>query len=528
MDGGQHRAVAAGHVPPLVPALLVALTFGLGALAVWRLPMNHDASWLLYLGGRLLDGGRLYIDYTEVNPPLIVWLSMAVAWLARQASLAPDVLWRALTLAGAACSLGWSARLLRGWLAPATGWPLLAIAAYALVAMHGYDFGQREHLALLAVQPYLAEAARRAEGRAGSVASQLAVAAWAAVGLALKPHFLLVALLVEGMAAWRAGRRPGPGLWLMGALWCVYGAAIALLTPGYVPMVRLFARMYWGYDSAGWLQALTVPQCLAALILAAVAWAVRPPPRALTLVLSAAAFSFAVAALVQHKLWSYHWYPTLALCWLLFAQAGAAVLAPRRWRGRPLAPLAVGLVGVLLALLALLGEAGARRPPNPYPAMLSPVIGQLGGGPVLVLSHAMQVAFPLVTQPGIGTSSRYPSMAIAVAASHSGDAEVERYLRRTFAEDMRLHPPKLLVVEDCVDGAPAPFDFLGYFAGDQAMAALLQRYRPVRTVGPFRIWRLAPADAAQPFVSEPQRQPWQINRARATDAAKAGDAGDRR
>jgi hypothetical protein len=498
-------AAAAGQVPPLVPALLVALTFGLGALAVWQLPMNHDASWLLYLGGRLLDGGRLYIDYTEVNPPLIVWLSMGVAWLARQAGLAPDTLWRALVLAGAALAMAWSARLLRSWLAPAAGWPLLALLAYATVAMHGYDFGQREHLALLAVLPYLAEAARRAAGQAAARHTQLAVAAWAALGLALKPHFLLVAVLVEGLAAWRTARRPGPGLWLMGALWCLYGGAVLLLTPGYLPMVNLFAHMYWHYDSAGWVHVLTVPQCLAALILAGVAWALRPAPRALAQVLSAAALGFAVAALVQHKLWSYHWYPALALCWLLFAQAGAAVLAPRRWRGRPLAPLAGGVVAALLAALALADAASARHPPNPYPALLAPAIGQLGGGPVLVLAHTMQAAFPLVTQPGIGSSSRYPSMAIAVAASQSGDAAVERYLRRTFAEDMRRHPPALLVVEGGADGAPGSFDFLAYFSQDPAMAVLLQRYRPVRTVGPFRI--LQPA----PVVFEPQRQVPQIN-----------------
>jgi len=68
------------------------------------------------------------------------------------------------------------------------------------VAGHGYDFGQREHLAVLFILPFLAEAAMRSVAVGPKRTLHFAVAACAAIGAALKPHFFLLPLLVEGLA----------------------------------------------------------------------------------------------------------------------------------------------------------------------------------------------------------------------------------------------------------------------------------------------------------------------------------------
>ncbi|MBA5640377.1 hypothetical protein H3H37_25285, partial [Duganella sp. LX20W] len=374
---------------------------------------------------------------------------------------------------------------------------------YALVALPGYDFGQREHLALLLVLPYLAEAARRADGAAAPRGARLAVAAWATVGIALKPHFLLVPLLVEMVVLARVRRRPGAGMVLMAALLATYGVAVLWLTPDYLPMMRLFSRAYWHYGSDSWFDFLRVPQCQNALILVACHWALRPAPRAPGHVLSAAALGFAVAAIVQHKGWSYHWYPVLALGWLLFAQAGAVAVAQRVWRGRPLAPAIAAALAVGLAGLALLMAPRDGQRANPYPAMLGPAIGALGGGPVLVLASPLRVAYPLVTQPGIGATARFPSMGLVAAAWQTGDVAVGDYLRHTLAQDVRARPPRLLIVETAPYGLPPGFDYLAYFGREPALGRLFQRCRQVGVVGEFRILQVAPA----PVVSEMQHRP---------------------
>ncbi|HJV00527.1 MAG TPA: hypothetical protein VJ752_08270 [Burkholderiaceae bacterium] len=485
-------------------ALPLSLAVALGALAQFRLPLNHDVAWLLALAGRVLEGARLYVDYPEVNPPLIVWLNLPVAWAAQLTGLTPATAVRLAVVALAGLALGASALLARGPIAAGGGAAMLALAAYVLVALPGYDFGQREHLALLFALPYLVEAAGRAGGAPASPGARLAVAAWATVGIALKPHFVLVPLLVEAVVLAHGRRRPGAGLALMAALLAAYGMVVLWLTPDYLPMMRLFARAYWHYGSDSWFDFLRVAQCQSALILVACHWALRPAPRATGHVLSAAALGFAVAAVVQHKGWSYHWYPVLALGWLLFAQAGAHAVARRAWRGRPLAPALAGALAILLAGLALLTAPRDGQRANPYPALLGPPIHALGGGPVLVLASPLRVAYPLVTEAGLSATARFPSMGMVAAAWRTGDEAVGGYLRRTLAQDVLARPPRLIVVESDPDSLPPGFDYLRYFGREPALERLFQSSRQVGAVGPFRILRVAPAGAPGPVVSVPQ------------------------
>lgn len=500
-----HQIGAARAWPWPALVLAVALAVALGALAQFRLPINHDVAWLLALAGRVLEGARLYVDYPEVNPPLIVWLNLPLAGLAQLSGLAPATVLRLAVVALAGIALGASAVLSRGRIEGGTGAAMLALAAYVLVALPGYDFGQREHLTLLLVLPYLAEASWRAGGAPARRGARLAVAAWATVGIALKPHFLLVPLLVEAVVLAHGRRRPGAGPVMMFALLAAYGVAVLWLTPDYFPMLRLLSRAYWQYGSDSWFDFLRVPQCQNALILVTCHWALRPAPRAPAHVLSAAALGFALAAVVQHKGWSYHWYPVLALGWLLFAQAGAVAVARRVWRGRPLAPALAGALAIALAGLALLTAPRDGLRANPYPALLGPAVHALGGGPVLVLASPLRVAYPLVTQAGIGATARFPSMGMVEAAWRTGDGAVGDYLRRTLAQDVRARPPRLLIVETAPDGLPPGFDYLSYFGREPALGRLFQSCRPVRTVGAFRIWQVAPADGPAPVAPETRR-----------------------
>jgi len=75
----------------------------------------------------------------------------------------------------------------------------LLLLCFALVPAAGYDFGQREHLAVLMSLPYLAVAALRLQPAPVSRSWRSGVALVAAIGFAIKPHFLLVPALVEGL-----------------------------------------------------------------------------------------------------------------------------------------------------------------------------------------------------------------------------------------------------------------------------------------------------------------------------------------
>ena len=145
----------------LTPVLLVcaATLMVWQSVALLRLFPSHDQSWYLIGAERLLHGTTLYgPDYSETNPPLIVWFSAIPVLLARWSSLSAMSCLRLTTLFLIGGSVWASVSLLRRQLGTARA-ALLAPLAVALVAtfflMNLYEFGQREQLMLAFTLPYL-------------------------------------------------------------------------------------------------------------------------------------------------------------------------------------------------------------------------------------------------------------------------------------------------------------------------------------------------------------------------------------
>lgn len=472
-----------------LPALLLLFAVGCGAAASFIYPFNHDDSYLLYVAARVLGGARLYVDLPEVNPPLIIWLQLPLAWLAQHTGLAAPLVFRIVVLMLALLSVCWSGRLLRHFLPPGAWWCWLAGAVYAAFVLPEYDFGEREHIALLCILPYLAEAGRRASGQAAPPLAQLRVALFATAGLALKPHFLLAPLLVEAFIATRS-RRLGPGCVAAAVLLPAYIAAIFWLTPDYFAMVRMFASAYWGSTQELW-GFLRDPSLYMTLALAIPAMLARPRFGHLATVLALACAAFGIAAIVQNKGWLYHWIPALSLAWLLFGLAVANATATRRLGGLPFCAVAMGIVVASLALYGLSTAKQQGYRSNPSPAELGPVIRELGGGPVIISSAAFRTSFPLVTEAGIGTSTRFPAMNIVKAMALGGNPEAVRWVRKSFAEDFYRNPPRLLIILTDEQGRPW-FDLVGYFS---PQVPELQDYRQVRRLPNF-IFLAAPPKSA--------------------------------
>ena len=171
---------------------------------------------------------------------------------------------------------------------------------------------------------------------------------------------------------------------------------------------------------------------------------------------------------------------------MLFGLAVSKALAHRA----TVAPLVITALAAVLAAWEWQHALKQGAQVNPNPGLLAPVIRELGGGPVIVFS-SFEASFPLVTLPGIGTSSRFPTMTILGAAMQSGNERAVRWIQQSFVADFRRQPPRLLLVETDADGKPV-FDFVGYFA---PFVPELAAYRQVRQAGKFQILA-APAAAA--------------------------------
>jgi hypothetical protein len=144
--------------------LAATLVIALGVLCQWTIGFNNDNAWLLYTASRVVDGARLYVDVVEINPPLIIWLEIPIVWLARSSGLAPVEVFRAVVLGGAlasATACNWIAGRAFPSMRSSQAFFLVALA---LIALPVSWFGQREHLLMILVLPYLYLSAGRTAG----------------------------------------------------------------------------------------------------------------------------------------------------------------------------------------------------------------------------------------------------------------------------------------------------------------------------------------------------------------------------
>src|SRR6185369_15480682 len=162
--GLQQRARKASQSALLGPVICIIV-----AVAAWlryTLPLNVDVSWWLLVSERMLDGQRLYVDILETNPPMAGSVYLLAVALARASHIRPELATAILIFALTALSLTlvWlvlRTSALRDRLADGR---LAAWTTALLLIAPMYDFGQREHLALITVLPAIAVYILRARG----------------------------------------------------------------------------------------------------------------------------------------------------------------------------------------------------------------------------------------------------------------------------------------------------------------------------------------------------------------------------
>jgi hypothetical protein len=528
-------------------AWLVAGIAVLGLAAEFVSPPGADNAYLLHAAGRVLDGARLYVDIIEINPPLIVAFNFPPVLIARVTGL-PDLL---VFRVGVGLLLGVSVLLSQVSLRPIFQGEhrgrraLTLLIAFVLFILPAETFGEREHLMLALVLPYLFLVVARRMGRPVPMHHAHLIGFIAGFGFALKPHFALVWLLLELWLA-IAGRtrprlRPENG-WVVAVL-AAYGVSVFVLTPEYALLVRRFGALYLSFFRSTLVQTLLFGERSRLPLVALLAFLVlrRQCPRpALLTGLAVATLGLLVVATIQQKGWNYHFYPAAATALLL---VGTIVLTVRR----PLTSLAhrvygVAVFGVVTAVLAsaLLVSAwrigdprGPKVEPHPEYWELEDLVRQRArGNRILVLSWAMGSAWPLTYATEAEWSMRFPSLWMMWVLyadqfwqpepisyrSPNAEAPEERFLRDAVAEDLERFQPQLLVVFSTAPDVPASgrrrLDYLTYFSRNPRFARQLEFYRYLRTIGMHdvyeRVAEPAPGNMLRPLPRDPGDQPSQL------------------
>jgi hypothetical protein len=252
---------------------------------------------------------------------------------------------------------------------------VVPIAAILVLFFPGYDFGQREHWALLLTLPYVVARSRRITGTTISNTAGFAIGFAACLGFCFKPYFLLVPISLE---IWLLARTRRAFVW-------VSPETIAMVVTGFVyfGLIVIYVPTYLKHDVPSVLLAYwTVQDPLPEVMFWAIKWLaltgllallgyVTHPEGERT---SALAQAFAVAgaaylvnALAQMGTASYRFLPSavfFALCALALLMAGM----PRR----------LGIIAVLIA-------AGF------FPSAVEAVRTFAGGGPTALIEQLAAV-----------------------------------------------------------------------------------------------------------------------------------------
>jgi hypothetical protein len=486
-----------------------------------------DASWYLYAAGRVLDGAHVgETDLVDVNPPLIIWLSLIPAALSRALGVLPQTGLRFCLAALAAISTVWCGSLVRRCHHDNANMMAVWLAIVILWAATAYPWnylGEREQILILLVLPYLVAAAMRVDGMTLKAWEGIAIGLLAAVGFSLKVQHLGVVAGVELLLTWHLGwqrstRRPELLALILGGL--AYALAVLIFATDYVTkIVPLAYHAYLDYDRQP-LAALLEPGRfvkIAGLTTVFLALRRRLLYRSLGDIFIIAALGFTLGYLIQEKGWQYQFIPASACYIILVGVMASEVLS--RWAAlrqqrllshRALTTVAIASTLVIGALYYPLHAVKARDL-----GMTDRVVAQRtitsslpAGTMIFVLGPGYGTIFDFVLDYHLKWGSRFIGLWTLpeifqkqqAAAESSGTRQPTPLVQWTWnatVEDLQRWKPSVVLVERCQDPATlcgglesTPIDMLRWFGQDPAFVSVWSNYVFGRRIGYYDIWCL--------------------------------------
>jgi hypothetical protein len=475
----------------LMPWAMLAALFAAALVQRHLVFGSSDITWLLTADEKMLDGHPLYAEVLETNPPIAPLAYLPAVLIGRALGIAAEQVTDGLVFLAAVVSLGSAVAMLRGSAAArmVNGWPMVLLAFAVLTLLPGQTFGQREHIALIAIVPGLAAASLRAHGERPPLWAVVVAGLGCAVTLAFKPYFaaavaagpLVAALHQRSLRVLLAPENVIAAVALL-----AYAVCSALLFPAYftevVPLVRdVYLKVHRSFGAI----LTSAPMYIFFYAALFTAWLLGPGNRGIQTnlaILASAASGFALAFVVQRKGFPYQAYPMLALAMLA---VGAVLLRRPDAAGSPsrsglLVHVAFGLqfVAAMICLnhvLEIREVEAAVRKLVPHPKLL-------------VLSGDPGFGHPLVRMLGGTWVSRQQALWVHLYADVlkeqgglSADelARIDAHVaweRANLIADFKRQPPDVIIVDRDYDNWPLWVD------GDDEMTALLAPYRRAASV----------------------------------------------
>lgn len=308
----------------LVPFIaMVILGLVLFFIFLYPLRINHDVAIYIEIGDFLLEGKIPYVDYIEVNLPLIHYINVIPVFISRILNTNPIKIFLPLIfLLSILCitSISHSLRALPPRERIATWAITFGFAIFTLIVFTLNDFGQREHIFVLLYFPYFFIRWNRWDGVEVKARAAFLIGISAGIGILLKPHFVIILAATE--LYWYVTKRDLKLMLNIEFVSLSIVVALYLLHFLIIPTAMrtaLFGEhlpsILSGYSAYGYHRITSLVVCISPIILIIVVlfffrrwdrayWALINPLLVFTI-------SAVVVYIIQRKGWIYHAYPAL-------------------------------------------------------------------------------------------------------------------------------------------------------------------------------------------------------------------------
>lgn len=521
-------------------AIAVVLLYALARIALNPLEISNDSALYVQAGAMVLDHDLPYVGVVDTNPPLILYIHAVPAQMARVLDTHPIPTFLVFVWLLTLLSIAATRRALANSLEPDESihadFLALGLALFSIFLLGRVQYGQREHLFVLGLFPYLVFRFRHWNGGTSSALSASLAGVCGAAGACLKPYFLVIALTPE--IYWLLRRRSArailrPEVVALVATCALYAlyfllASEAMRSALFQVWLPLIIRGYSAYNAP--LQEIIVYRtdlwlpplaCVFVFFLRPVreagAWRFA---ETLAVVAIAGVFSF----FVQHKGWSYHAIPAeaamFAVAALFLAETGArstlgtkpsmVVTTPARAVQSVLFVMAAGLASLVVFLTT---QSMVRRRVNDAietkPIARSLVEHTKPGDPVLFIATHADYAYPTVVQLDRRPGSRF-LLTFPIALIYAGETaapgqpfpyhgrsgvpvpEAERVFRRNLQDDIQRRRPRLIAIDAHArcQGCPDGFVIHDYLMRTGFIDEALGSYRPAGQVDNLMVYLL--------------------------------------
>ena len=186
----------------------VILLFLIAASLQYAMILNGDVSYLIYLSKEMLSG-KTYGSpgFLETNPPLIFFLYLPVVFLEKYISFKQSSLFQFYIFSLSALSFFISFFILKKVIKEKNFLYIFSLVLlFCLLFLPGAHFGQRDHLFLIFVFPYIFSCAFELENKKISPPLALLIGVMAGFGFSMKPYFLFSFVFIECYFVFKRGR----------------------------------------------------------------------------------------------------------------------------------------------------------------------------------------------------------------------------------------------------------------------------------------------------------------------------------